>query len=201
MIAEWKNTLKGPVIVVACGPSAVALNSLYANTTTFACNDATRFYPEEVDPMLTIVLDPAKNFRGDRKDHILVGEWPLWIPRRFFNSWKPLLTESDRSITQYNFTQKEHPNPLQSDRHGIPTATTTPYAAACLAFYMGARVVALTGVDLPPGHTATKEKTFHSFTRLHEWAKANKREFYNLSEESALMRHSKVPFFPPEEWE
>ncbi len=188
-ITGFRNYNAGETIIVCgCGNS---LSSLAApeRFVTIGVNDVGRLF----DPTYLLVLNPESQFTRERFSHVRESRA------------KAVFSQLDLKIP--------HPNLVRfrlGARGGctvpesglLPYTRNSPYVAVCLALYMGAKRIALIGVDFTDHHFFAKtgrHSLAHSLPQIdreylslaHSCAEVDV-EIYNLSQESQLTAFPKL---------
>lgn len=154
---EFKGSIHGSAIVSGLGVSASLLSGVRITCPLFGVNDMDRVRT----PDYLVVLNEHSSFAP--------GRWP------YIKATK----------AQYVFTHMEHrrvpidrPDRLVTIRlgersgtdlsdAGIPYTSNSPYVAACLAEYMGAKRIGIIGVDWTDDHCFAKTGK-HVLAHMHE---------------------------------
>lgn len=126
------------IIVCGCGVSLTP-EVTRLGLTTIGVNDVGRLF----DPTYLVVLNPARQFRGDRFDFV----------RR--SNAQALFTQLDLGAVMppvVRFRLGQHGGTEIGPDAVLHHTQNSPYLAACLAAWMGARRIGLIGVDFGDHH-------------------------------------------------
>jgi hypothetical protein len=132
------------IVVVGLGPSAQeAWRELRDHFYTIGVNDVARFHqPDEL-----LILDRKGRFTPERQAFIgHTRARHVWSPHQ---EWEPVTELPWREIKTRKFTKQE---PFDWDGEYIPHYLTSPFAGIGLAYKLGARRIALIGLDLGADH-------------------------------------------------
>lgn len=170
------------IIVCGCGNS-LTVEVAQLSLTTIGVNDTGRLF----DPTYLVVLNPARQFRGDRFDFV----------RR--SRAQALFTQLDLGAVAppvVRFRLGRHGGTEIGPEAVLHHTQNSPYLAVCLAAWMGARRIGLIGVDFTDHHffartgrhplSARLQRIDQEYTRLAESLAQQGIELVNLSAESRL---------------
>lgn len=142
-LAEWRGRHAGEAIVVCgCGRSLAELPSP-ERWVTIGVNDVGRLF----DPTYLVVVNPRGQFRGDRFRYVAASR-----ARALFTQLDP---GRDLGVTHpcvVRFRLGRRGGTELDDLESLPYTRNSPYVAACLAAFLGARRIGLVGVDFTDHH-------------------------------------------------
>lgn len=182
-LESWRNRHSGEsIIVCGCG-SSLTVEVAQLNLTTIGVNDVGRLF----DPTYLVVLNPARQFRGDRFDFV----------RR--SRAQALFTQLDLGAVAppvVRFRLGRHGGADIGPEAVLHHTQNSPYLAVCLAAWMGAKRIGLIGVDFTDHHfhartgrhplSARLPRIDQEYTRLAESLAQQGIELVNLSPVSRL---------------
>ncbi len=192
-LPDFRDRHAGETIVVCgCGRSLAELPEP-GRLLTIGVNDVGRLF----DPTYLVVVNPKGQFRGDRFRHVessrAAALFTQLDPRRDLGIAHPQVVRF--RLGRRGGTDLDDPDTL-------PYTRNSPYVAACLAAYLGARRIGLIGVDFTDHHFFAATGT-HPLAR--ELAQIDREygalaaalarrgvELVNLSRESRLAALSKA---------
>ncbi len=170
------------IMVCGCG-SSLSQDVARLGLTTIGVNDVGRLF----DPTYLVVLNPARQFRGDRFDFV----------RR--SRAQALFTQLDLGAVAppvVRFRLGRHGGTEIGPEAVLHHTQNSPYLAVCLAAWMGARRIGLIGVDFTDHHfhartgrhplSARLPRIDQEYTRLAHSLAQQGIELVNLSNESRL---------------
>ncbi len=170
------------IIVCGCGNSLTP-EVAQLGLTTIGVNDVGRLF----DPTYLVVLNPARQFRGDRFDFV----------RR--SRAQALFTQLDLGAVAppvVRFRLGRHGGTEIGPEPVLHHTQNSPYLAVCLAAWMGARRIGLIGVDFTDHHffartgrhplSARLQRIDQEYARLADALAQQGIELVNLSAESRL---------------
>ena len=177
------------IIVCGCGRSLRDLPES-TSTVTIGVNDVGRRF----DPTYLVVLNPRGQFRGDRyrfvessRAQALFSQLPI--------------SASQTRLVHFALGKRGGTDPFNPQQ--MPYTRNSPYVAACLAAFMGAKRIGLIGVDFTDDHffgqtgrhSLSRElpRIDKEYARLEAEFRRHGIELVNLSEESRLTSLHKVP--------
>jgi glycosyltransferase involved in cell wall biosynthesis len=193
-LAGWRHLHAGATIVVCgCGRSLAELPTP-ERWLTIGVNDVGRLF----DPTYLVVVNPRSQFRGDRFRHVAASR-----ARALFTQLDPRrdLALTHPAIVRFRLGRRGGTD--LDDPDALPYTRNSPYVAACLAAFLGARRIGLIGVDFtdhhffaPTGsHPLARElaQIDREYGRLAAALARRGVELVNLSAESRLAALPKAP--------
>jgi len=182
-LASWRDRhAHESIIVCGCG-SSLTPDVPKLGLTTIGVNDVGRLF----DPTYLVVLNPARQFRGDRFDFV----------RR--SRAQALFTQLDLGAVAppvVRFRLGHHGGTEIGPEPVLHHTQNSPYLAVCLAAWMGARRIGLIGVDFTDHHffartgrhplSARLQRIDQEYARLAESLAQQGIELVNLSAQSRL---------------
>jgi Methyltransferase domain/N-terminal domain of galactosyltransferase len=137
-LARYKSIHRGETIIVCgCGASLSQFKPA-TDQITIGVNDVGRLF----DPTYLVVVNPAKQFTGDRFKHVAATK-----ARALFTQLE-LGTVSAPVVR----VQLGRQGGVDLTGDALPYTQNSPYVAVCLAAYMGAARIGLIGVDFTEHH-------------------------------------------------
>lgn len=189
-IEGFRNRHAGETIIVCgCGQSLRDLPVL-TSTVTIGVNDVGRRF----DPTYLVVLNPRGQFRGDRYRFVESSRAQALFSQLPINA-------SQTRLVRFALGKRGGTDPFNPQQ--MPYTRNSPYVAACLAAYMGARRIGLIGVDFTDDHffgQTGRHSLLRELPRIDkEYAQLEAEfrrqgiELVNLSAQSCLTSLRKVP--------
>jgi hypothetical protein len=142
------------IVVCGCGTSLTELTNPQRYT-TIGVNDVGRLF----DPTYLLVVNPRSQFKGDRFSYVEQSNAQALFTQLDLGPVRPPVVRF--KLGQYGGTDIGNGDVLHYTQN-------SPYAAVCLAAYMGARRIGLIGVDLTDNHFFAATGRHPLAGRLHE---------------------------------
>ncbi len=142
-LRPWRGRHAGETIVVCgCGRSLRDLPEpgLWL---TIGVNDVGRLF----DPTYLVVVNPRSQFRGDRFRHVAASR-----ARAVFTQLDPRRDLGGADLPFVRFRLGRRGGTVLDDPDSLPYTRNSPYVAACLAAFLGAKRIGLIGVDFTDHH-------------------------------------------------
>lgn len=127
------------VLVCGCGASLREVAPQAAHVTTIGVNDVGRLF----DPSYLVVVNPPRQFTHDRFRHVAASR-----ARAVFTQLD-LAGQVQPPVVRFELGERGGTDTTGERLH---FTQNSPYVAVCLAAYMGARRIALIGVDFTEHH-------------------------------------------------
>ncbi len=179
----------GSIVVCGCGVSLSQLTRPQ-DFVTIGVNDVGRLF----QPNYLVVLNPRAQFSRDRFQYVEQS------------GASAIFTQLNLGVTHPNivrFRLGRRGGVDVADPDTLPYTRNSPYVAACLAMYMGAKRIGIIGVDFTRDHFFAKTGTHvlerelsvidNEYKRLYEACAAQDIELFNLSDVSRLTAMPKIP--------
>jgi hypothetical protein len=170
------------ILVCGCGASLSGITAP-ERFVTIGVNDVGRLF----DPDYLVVLNSRYQFSGDRFRYVENSRA------------EAIFSQLDLGISHphtVRFRLGDRGGTSLSDPDSLPHTRNSPYLALCLAAYMGARRIALAGVDFTDNHffgptgqhvlAGQLAQIDREYAQLHEALARKGIEVFNLSRESLL---------------
>lgn len=159
MVRKMKDELakmrkmKDNFLVVGCGPSVSQVRKKIVPACVIGVNDAAR----HIDLDHLVCVDPAPRFSDERLAHIQGCEAPLYTHLEKLNTLGP------KTLLEFNAIRGFHPFGKTGN---LPKSHHSTFVAICLAYRMGAKTIAVAGMDLVGHPDFTQQRKMHE-TRKH----------------------------------